>query len=374
MSFSMDLKKTMIGFCLLIGIIPFLAIGIYSYQTASGELSDTVFDQLQAIRDVKGHGIRDRIEIWFADTDMLASDEYVPEALEAFSGYAATSMGTRSDAILVDTPAYNSMHSAYLEHFARYVDILGYYDVFIIDPQGRVLFTAARESDLGQNLATGRLKDSPLATAWRQARNSDNVFVDFVPYAPSNGIPAAFMAEPIRRNGKLLCVVALQISLERLNDFMQQRSGMGETGETYLVGQDLLMRSDSYLNPKDHSVAASFANPERGKVDTVAARQALEGETGSDIITDYNGNPVFSAYMPIHVGDTTWALIAEIDKHEALEAVSLLRNGMFTAGFAVFIAIILTTIFFIKRELLRPFAALRSFANKVARGDLDAKP
>jgi methyl-accepting chemotaxis protein len=80
---------------------------------------------------------------------------------------------------------------------------------------------------------------------------------------------------------------------------------MGETGETYLVGSDNLMRSDSYLDPKHHSVVASFADPAKGKVETVAAKKALAGETGAEIVIDYNGNPVLSAFTPVTVGGTT---------------------------------------------------------------------
>ena len=64
---------------------------------------------------------------------------------------------------------------------------------------------------------------------------------------------------------------------------MSERAGLGETGETYLVGSDKLMRSDSYLDPKHHSVVASFRNPEKGKVETEAQireevlRQAATG-------------------------------------------------------------------------------------------------
>ena len=69
---------------------------------------------------------------------------------------------------------------------------------------------------------------------------------------------------------------------------------MGETGESYLVGQDYLMRSNSYLNPSQYSVEASFAN--NNKVQTKAANSALNGEQGTQVIMDYNNNPVVSGW------------------------------------------------------------------------------
>ena len=84
------------------------------------------------------------------------------------------------------------------------------------------------------------------------------------------------MMAPMRNSsGELAGYAALQIPLDKINKIMLLREGMGETGESYLVGQDLLMRSDSYLDPVNHTVEASFANPELGKADTEAVRHYL---------------------------------------------------------------------------------------------------
>jgi len=88
---------------------------------------------------------------------------------------------------------------------------------------------------------------------------------------------------------------------------MLERSGMGETGETYLVGPDRLMRSDSYIDPENHSIKASFADHEKGSVNSKASNGALAGQTGQDILINYKGKSVLSAYSPLEVWDTTWA-------------------------------------------------------------------
>jgi methyl-accepting chemotaxis protein len=54
---------------------------------------------------------------------------------------------------------------------------------------------------------------------------------------------------------------------------------MGRTGESYLVGSNKLMHPDSYLDPENHSVNASFPNPEKGRVDTDAAKEAFSRNT-----------------------------------------------------------------------------------------------
>ena len=172
-------------------------------------------------------------------------------------------------------------------------------------------------------MMTGAYAKSNLGTLVKQVISTRSFgLADFAPYAPSNNEPAAFIAQPIVHGNTIEVIVALQLSLQSINAIMQQRQGMGETGETYLVGKDKLMRSDSFLDPTHHSVQASFAHPQKGSVNTEAANEALSGTNGRKIILDYNGNPVLSSYVPLKVGNTTWALIAEIDKAEAFAAVT----------------------------------------------------
>lgn len=227
------------------------------------------------------------------------------------------------------------------DFYQKYVEEYGYYDLFLINPDGYIFYTAAKESDYQTNILNGKYSDSNLGQLVRQVLESkDYGIVDFAPYAPSNGDPAAFIAKAMVHDGKVDMVVALQLPLDGINAIMTHREGMGESGETYLVGQDLLMRSDSYLDPVNHTVISSFRNPELGKVDTAAAHAALAGERDSKIIIDYNGNPVLSAYTPLQVGEVNWALLAEIDESEAFAAVNSLRNLMVLVGIVGLIAIV----------------------------------
>ena len=210
--------------------------------------------------------------------------------------------------------------------FNKYQQMYGYYDLFLINPNGYCFFTAAKEADYQTNLVDGKYSNSNLGELVRDVLKTKQYGMgDFAPYAPSNNEPCGFVAQPVVYNGKVELVVALQLSLGAINNIMQQRDGMGETGETYLIGPDKLMRSDSFLDPQNHSVKASFANPAKGIVDTEAARDALAGQTGRKIIIDYNGNPVLSAFAPLKIGGTTWALIAEIDESEAFASVNHLK-------------------------------------------------
>ena len=220
-------------------------------------------------------------------------------------------------------------------------------------------------------MVNGKYADSNLGTLVRRVLETKTYGIaDFARYAPSNNKPAAFIAQPVVHNGKIEMVVALQLSLESINAIMKEREGMGETGETYLVGPDLLMRSDSYLDPKNHSVAASFADPSKGKVDTVAVRESLAGKSGAQVIKDYNGSQVLSAYAPLKLDGLNWAVIAEIDESEAFAAVASLQWISMVIGLAgvviiVFIALFLTTM------IVRPVRNVVENLTDLAQGEGD---
>ena len=242
--------------------------------------------------------------------------------------------------------------------FKKYTEKYGYYDLFLMNPDGYCFYTVAREADYQTNFENGKYAGSGLGKLFRKVKGSKEYGVaDFAPYAPSNDEPAAFIAQPVVHDGKIDMVVALQLSLDAINHIMQQREGMGQTGETYLVGSDKLMRSDSFLDPKGHSVKASFANPSTGKVDTEASKLALSGKEDAKIIIDYNGNPVLSAFTPLKVGDTTWALIAEIDESEAFAAVKAIKWLIIIISI-VSTLVIVGVAFLITRSIAKPINAI----------------
>ncbi|MEY4588194.1 MAG: hypothetical protein RL497_270, partial [Pseudomonadota bacterium] len=235
---------------------------------------------------------------------------------------------------LLDTAAsdnaYNRAHRKLHPKLRHQLEAFGYYDIFIVDnASGNVVYTVFKELDFATNLNSGSWAGTGLGRAFKNAKNlasGTTTLTDFSPYTPSYEAPAAFMAAPIFMGEKAQGTLIIQVPIEPINAIMQERSGMGKTGETYLVGPDFLMRSDSFLNPTDHSVSASFADPKKGSVNSDAIKLGISGQSGTKVILDYNNNWVLSAFSPIKLGDFSWVVVAEIDKAEALASVYQLRN------------------------------------------------
>ncbi len=226
------------------------------------------------------------------------------------------------------TARYHQDHSQYHEYFRQILQDFGYYDIFLADPEtGAIFYSVFKELDYATSLLTGPYRNTNFADAFKTVVKEQAIYTeDFKQYQPSYEAPASFQAAPVFSGGQLEAVLVFQLPIEPINAIMATRSGMGETGETYLVGPDKLMRSDSYLQPGTHSVTASFADPAIGKVDTVAVQRALSGQAWTEIITDYLGNEVLSSYAPIDLGDFTWVILSEKDTAEAFAPVSALTK------------------------------------------------
>ncbi len=329
---------------LLIGILPLLISSYISSKSSSDALTKASFNQLTGVREIK----KSQIESFFHErkSDMQVLMETVStlqdeafhklnaiqynkkKAVEMLAQQWQTDIAaqqSRSICTKAMSHYQNFINSGQKSpEFIRFASIIdgfikatGYYDFFVIDMNGIVVHSQALEADYKTDLINGPYKDSGLAQAFKKAKQGETILIDFTPYAPSNNEPAMFLAAPILSKGKQTGVVALQISTEKLQAIMDEREGLGKTGESYMVGSDKLMRSDSFLDPVNHSMKASFSNPEKGTADTEAVRWALAGEVKSDVIIDYNGSPVLSAAAPLDVMGIRWAILTEIDIAEA---------------------------------------------------------
>lgn len=370
---NMTMRQKFIVMLLIMATIPVGGIGWFSSTHAKDALMQSANNQLEAIRTIKLGQIEGFFNKNRQDLSVITHNESTVRAIVALDA-AFEEEGKK-----IGGPHWTQAVKENTAGLDSFVNEYGYYDIFVFDDEGNVEYTYAKEADLGQNVVSGPLKDSGLGKAFAKAKTKQGMEIaDFEPYAPSKGEPAAFMVAPVNQNGKGIGFIGVQISLEAINAVMQERSGMGKTGETYLVGRDNRMRSDSYLDKQGRSVKASFAGTiEMNGVDTKGSRSALAGKSGSQIITDYNGNPVLSSYAPVKVADDlSWAILAEIDLAEVEAPVHALINVILMAGLGI--AVLAVAIgWLIMRILMRTLGGeperVMEIANKTAVGDLSSQ-
>ncbi|OQY56245.1 MAG: hypothetical protein B6245_18635 [Desulfobacteraceae bacterium 4572_88] len=335
-----SIRTKLLFWFIVIAIIPLIALGGMAYMRSSETLEKKTFDNLKAVKSIKSATIetyfknrrydmnvlvetvetlrqkalnqlasmqqlkKGLIESYFAerlnDVKTLAALPTVSEALAAF----------RKNAGIIGGPDWKTSEQIYGSFFERFTENYGYDDIFLVSTEGDILYTVVQESDMGQNLKTGELKDGPAGAAFEKGLSSI-AFQDFGEYAPAGDVPSAFISAPVMIGGRITGVVMAQVSIDQINAIMQERTGLGETGGTYLVGADRFFRSDSV-----HVRESTVMNPAY-VVDTVGITEALEGRTGQGVIVDYRGEYVLSSWTPVTIQDITWAMLAEIDVTEA---------------------------------------------------------
>jgi len=260
---------------------------------------------------------------------------------------------------------YHQVHGEYHPWIRKFLEERGYYNVFLFNPNGDLVYTVFKELDYATNVNTGKWKDTDLGNAFRAARDNPKrgfeAFFDFRPYAPSANAPAAFISTPIVSDaGALLGVLVFQMPIDRINKIMQIAEGMGETGETYIVGPDYLMRSDSRFS-KESTILKT-------KVETATVKAGLAGKKGVDVVTDYRGIKVMSAHVPIKFLGTNWVVMVEIDDAEIEAPIHTLTIIMMIAV-AVISAVVIAIGIFIARTITKPIDAIGEACNQVADGN-----
>jgi HAMP domain-containing protein len=297
-----------------------------------------------------------------------------------------------------DGSSYSEAHRRYHPLIRNYLERFGYYDIFLVDHvSGDIVYAVFKEVDFGTSLLSGPYRGSNLAQAFLAARDAGapgfTRLVDFAPYTPSYDAQASFIATPIHDGDEVVGILAFQMPVDRINTIMTSREewgrvGLGDTGETYIVGRDLTLRNqsrfliedrESYLRSIEASgvgsstvdrIATLGSTIGLQEVRTEGTLAAIGGETGTGMFPDYRGVPVLSAYRPLDIADVSWGIMSEIDRAEALAPVRSLRNRALTV-LAILVVAILGIAAWFANTLTQPIKSLGRVAGELAEGRLD---
>ncbi|USH01238.1 methyl-accepting chemotaxis protein [Grimontia kaedaensis] len=294
-----------------------------------------------------------------------------------------------------DGTVYSEVHEVYHNNYRTFLEAFGYYDIFLVDIAGNVVYSVFKELDYGTNLNSGPYRNSGLAEAFLGAKKlskGEFSFVDFSPYYPSYDSPASFIGSPVVKDGKKVGVLIFQMPIDTINAIMTHREkwqedGLGETGETFLVGTDGLIRSQARMlveNKADYlqrlrengintsiidRIATTESSSGQQPVNSNYINLALQGESGFIAAENHLGSAVFAAYTPIDILGAQWALASEINMQEALSEVLLLKGTLYktaaiTGIMVVALAIILA--WFIAGSISKPIIELSERITNIA--------
>ena len=284
--------------------------------------------------------------------------------------------------------------------FRQVVKGTGVDDIMILNLKGDVVYTAYKGVDLGSNVKTDEYRGGGLEKVFDEAIRSNSL--DFVAlsdlelYQPSYNLPAGFVASPIADGNEIIGVYVAQLPIAGINTIMTGAaaedvvSGLGETGETYLAGQDNLMRSNSREiidDPKEYATEAVARGTSRDVVDRAldakstvmlqpikskAHELAKDGKVGTIITTDYLGHEVLDSYGPAEIEGLNWTVIAKMNTSEALAPVKDFARTILLAT-AVIALLVSAASILIARVFTAPLQRLLTGVRAVAGGELGTR-
>ena len=234
---DISIRPLLIASFMVSGLIPIMIVSLIGLSTAKKELKDQVFRQLESVRNIKKVQIENFFSGCVKDISVFAANPYCIEAYNSLEAAFNRAGGTGGGKFrgghgeeAYDAPhSYREVHDRYFPYFKFLIERYGYYDLFLMNPGfGDTLFTVRKESDFG--IRIGQVSSS-LRDVWLKVMKTGGIALsDTRPYPPSNNAPAQFLAAPILQNGIIIGVIAVQISIDSIDEIMRERSGMWKTG------------------------------------------------------------------------------------------------------------------------------------------------
>jgi class 3 adenylate cyclase len=275
---------------------------------------------------------------------------------------------------------------------------LGFGNVLLVDPVSlEVFYSHDQSSALGTSFENGPYAGSGVASLVRAMRASqdkgDYRVGDFEAWRPSLGQPKSFVVTPVFDGSVVVAIMVVRFPIEPIADALSntrgwEAEGLGKTGETYLLGPDQTMRTDSRFLVENK--AAFIETLLRSKVTArnvemierlgttiltmpvthAAARAALNGQQGLMQIEDYRGVPVLMAYGPVDLDSLRWGVITKIDKAEAMAPLAEFGRRILIVGVGLSLLASLAALG-LASVITRPIGALVRGARQVSQGALD---
>jgi PAS domain S-box-containing protein len=334
MKSDLTIREKLMLYFILLGVVAILTVSVYSFLSARKAILERSFLQLTSIREVK----KARVEGFFSDR--LREVDFLTYSL----GFSSQTCSGKSIQVHIDSVTHSFLLSA------------DYYSslTIVCNPDSYVHIPITLDTVLVHE----PIPDLDSLFAKMQHIKTPHFF-DYVYW---NKTYIIRLASPVLSpQGSLDALLLFGIPVSAINQIMVEDStfgGMGHSGESYLVGKDLLMRSSSRF--QEHSVMQTLVNTE-------GVNSSFSGDFGTKIIADYRGIRVLSSHSIVKLQDFEWAILSEIDFKEVMTPVYGIRNDIIViSGFIIILLCIVA--FAISRRITEPLITLRSLALDIAQG------
>ena len=385
-TFFHSLRGKLILLFLAVSLIPLMTVGWLAYTQAQNALKSEVINKLIAVRDIKAKQIAKYFNERLSDVKVFsknpamidavhALDEAIHASMKALNTdeagamkhYRSLYLGKPKQEDANDGSAYSAVHAKYHTVFKEYKEAYGYQDLFLVEPYtGNIIYSVEKEDDFGTSLRKGAYADTNIGHVFQKTviaiERDVTRLADFAHYEASKEA-ASFVASPIFENSELIGVLIFQLPTDQINAIMQERTGLGDTGETLLISSDdFLLRSDSRFFKESTLL--------KQKVYTEATRASAVGEAGVKTMIDYRGESTIVAHTPLNISDVRWSLNAKIDEAEAFAAVHHILIWIISI-LGIGTVIVIGIALFFSQSIAKPVRKMTEIARQLAAGNMN---
>jgi GAF domain-containing protein/HAMP domain-containing protein len=334
----------LVSYYLLLSLATAALVGVITYHRARDMLKQSVFDRLTAVAHLKEEDLRRWVSELRDEVSLLAESPGFRDPVEQL---LQAHPSDQARALLEYQYAYQFV-SDYLAMVLRRKT--HFRELAIISDAGGHVIVSTEKRHEGQY----RNQD----TYFLQA--SQDIFVQNIYISPHTGDLTITIAAPIlASDGQRLGIFVAHLDLGQMDHFVLERSGLGRSGETYLVDQHNIVITGERFDPQEFP---------RG-VHTEGVRLALQGGQGQALYTNYDGIPVIADYR--WIDDLQLALLTELHQSEAFAPAQRLTWTIVLVGLGS--AILLATgVSLVAYGITRRVVAVTETAVQVAQGDLSS--
>ncbi len=351
-----SIVSKLIGYFLLLNILTVIIGGSYSYFRFKDALVKRTFNQLTSVRIEKKYRIERFFDERLRDISMVSESEDVMNIL----GYAG-------NALVSDDLKKTLINEEYKKFLKKHFNSGNYYTRFYaVSPDSNAVIISMKQSDTVETYFKP-VNELPVKNLCQKIALTGNTYLEDYKLDTSANVPAVYIGSPVKyHSGEKYGMVAMEINVDAINSIMYENNphnGLGESGESYLVGSDFLMRSTSRF--QNNSVF-------RTEVRSEAAVMAFQGITGTSFVKDYRDISVLSSYSKVDIPDLDWAILVEIDEKEAMIPVhSMGLNILYLA--TLMMLLLFAIVYIIARRISLPIIKLKAAANKITEGNYDVR-
>ncbi|MBZ0315340.1 MAG: GAF domain-containing protein [Anaerolineae bacterium] len=223
--------------------------------------------------------------------------------------------------------------------------------LFVMDLQGQVFVSS-----------DATLLDTSVGELPFLQNITERAYVAPLRFSTERQMTALFFFSPLVLDGNIVAIVGGRAPMTRLDEFMLERAGLGETGETYLVDANHLLLTPSRFG----------GYPIGSVVQSESTQQTLKTRgNSSGEYENYRNQTVIGSYR--------WLAELEVVLAVEQERGEVLRPTLTTLAVNMGVAILavlffgMSSLYFVDRGISRPLAALSENARQIAGGNLSLK-